>query len=132
MASHSLRFRLIWRGIIAHYAGLTIASIYILQKMGGTNWLLGTPEAVFIGAVIAAPWSTAMLLLFIFATDWLDTHALMLCLMGPVIVWITAYLLILTTGLLTESWMDGVFISSIVAGSIYYALHRISRHRFEA
>jgi len=132
MASHSLRYKLIWRGIIAHYVGLAVASIYVLQKIGGTSWLLGTPEAVFMGAVVASPWSTAMLLLFVFATNWLEKHVVMLCLVGPVFVWITAYLLILTTGLVPESWLDGVFISSIVASPVYYVLQRASRHKIEA
>lgn len=100
-----------------------------MLKIGGTGWLAGVPEAVVMGAVVSAPWSTTMLLLFILATDWLEKHVVMVCLAGPVIVWITSYVLIITTGLLTPAWMEGVFISSIVASLVYYGLHYVHASR---
>ncbi|GGD74840.1 hypothetical protein GCM10010990_25630 [Croceicoccus mobilis] len=123
MRLHSLPVRLVIRGIIAQYVGLVVASFYVMWRIGGASALQGFVEGVILGAVFAAPWSITMLLLFILTSKWLERHVALLCLIGPLLVCATFYVLAVTTDLFTAGWMDAVALASLVASVVYFILH---------
>ncbi|WP_216635550.1 hypothetical protein [Croceicoccus bisphenolivorans] len=93
--------------------------------IGGGSWYLGIPEGVLIGAVLASPYSIVMLLLILRASFWVDRHTVLLCLLGPFIVCLTSYVLIVSTGMLTSAWMEEIMLSSAIASIVYFVLERL-------
>lgn len=126
MATRSLWASLMLRGLIAHYAGLTVASLFVALMIGQN--MMAVPEMVGIGALYSAPWLITMLLLFLFVSDWLERNAGLLCLLGPVVVIATAYVSAQFDYILL-SWLEPIGIASIVSGISYYALYRRDRKR---
>lgn len=124
----SLRMTLILRGITAHFIGLFVASLWVTIRIGFEP-IAGAIEGTLMGAVFASPWAFAMTLLFLFAAEWLERHIILLCLLGPPVVWATAYLLVITIEYFPEAWMGAVLVSSITASGTYFAMHRLGRRQ---
>lgn len=123
MADQSLRSKLIVRGTIAHFVGLGSASFWVAIKLDIFPFMITALEGVVLGAFLASPWAMAMLGIFWFAPHWLERHVVLVCLFGPVIVWASAYLLVLSGRWFPDSYMEPVIIASIVASTVYFALY---------
>ena len=129
MASQSLRSVLIVRGIVAHFVGLGAASFWVALQIDSFPVLGTTLEGVILGAFLASPWATAMFGVFWFAATWLDRHVVTVCLLGPMLVWASAYALIVSGRWLPEKYMEPVMIASVVASAVYFAMHVLRRRR---
>ena len=132
MPAQSLRSRLILRGIAAHFAGLGAASLWVAVQLDGFPVLPTTIEGIILGAILAAPWAVTMFAVICFVPYWLEKHVLFVCIVGPMVVWASAYLLILTDIWLPEKYIEPVVVASLVAGPVFFALHRKDRRNRQA
>ncbi|WP_066560834.1 hypothetical protein [Croceicoccus bisphenolivorans] len=124
MVDLSLRMTLIKRGFVAHVAGLVVASCWVAIQISGLP-VAGTAfEGIFLGAFLASPWAFAVLLAFLLFPVLLSKHIVMVCIVGPIIVWTTAYLTVLYGGWFPPTYMEPVIVASIVASGVFYALNR--------
>lgn len=124
MADRSLRATLVVRGFVAHMAGLFVASFWVAFQISGFSVAQTGIEGTFLGAFLASPWATAMLLAFLSFPRWIENHPVLTCLLGPVLVWTSAYLTAVSGIWIPMHYMEPVFVASIVASAVYYALYR--------
>lgn len=129
MPSQSLRSVLIVRGIVAHFVGLGAASFWVAVQIDSFPVLGTTVEGMILGAILASPWATAMLGIFWFAATWLDRHVGTVCLLGPMLVWASAYALVASGHWLPEKYMEPVMVASVVASAVYFAMHVLRQRR---
>ena len=101
------RSALFGRVLVAHFVGLLTVSVY--GARGTSSMFSAAIAALFIGGMVSIPWCALLTVVIWACGGWLARHLIALCLIGPILV-CASWFVLFGAGLL-----DVVFVSCAAA-----------------